>query len=53
MEFHITISAGICQYLDDKYDYSSLLAKSDEMLGKSKLKGNTVSVFEEEDKEQQ
>ncbi|MBR4330823.1 MAG: diguanylate cyclase, partial [Candidatus Riflebacteria bacterium] len=52
MEFHITLSAGICQYNDEKFDYNSLLAKSDELLAKSKLKGNTVTVFEEEDKEQ-
>ena len=52
MEFHITLSAGICQYNDEKFDYNSLLTKSDELLAKSKLKGNTVTVFEEEDKEQ-
>ena len=52
MEFNITLSAGICQYDDEKYDYSSLLAKSDELLAKSKIKGNTVTVLEDEDKEQ-
>jgi diguanylate cyclase (GGDEF)-like protein len=53
MEFHITLSAGICQYCDEKYDYSSLLAKSDELLSKSRKIGNSVSVSDDEDKEQQ
>ena len=52
MEFHITLSAGICQYYDEKYDYKSLLAKSDDLLGKSRKTGNCVSVSEDEDKEQ-
>lgn len=52
MEFYITLSAGICQYSDEKYDYSSLLSKSDELLSQSKLIGNTVSVSDNDDKEQ-
>ncbi len=52
MEMHITLSAGICQYCDEKDDYESLLSKSEQMLDESRKEGNTVTIYQNENKEQ-
>ena len=51
IEIQITLSAGICQYCDEKDDYTSLLVKSDDALSISKKTGNSVTIFEDKEQE--
>ena len=45
-EFHITLSAGICQYTKEIDNYSLLLEKSDEALAESKKVGNKATIYQ-------
>ncbi len=47
--FNVTLSAGICQYLDEKDNYSTLLSKSDEVLSESKKSGNIATIYNNKD----
>ena len=44
-EFHITLSAGICQYTKEIDNYQLLLEKSDEALLESKKVGSIATIF--------
>ena len=47
--FNVTLSAGICQYVNENDNYSTLLTKSDEVLSESKKTGNIATIYNNED----